>query len=75
MEARAGGTWSVVDVSRALSEAGFVQKKVHKRAVEADPFKQKEFEELFTASGMTAGQIVCMDEVGTVSLPIMLAIT
>ena len=55
MEARAGGTWSVVDVSRALSEAGFVQKKVHKRAVEAYPFKQKEFEELFTASGMTAG--------------------
>ena len=36
MEARAGGTWSVVDVSRALSEAGFVQKNGWAGAQESD---------------------------------------
>ena len=40
MRDRAGGDWSVNDVSKALNEAGFVRKRVHKRATEADPLCQ-----------------------------------
>ena len=39
------------DVSKALNEAGFVRKRVHKRATEADPLCQAAYEHHIRAMG------------------------
>jgi transposase len=66
MHERLGGTWSCVDVWRALKEAGFVRKVVWNRAVEADPAKQKAWMEWVESRGLQPNMLVFMDEVGSV---------